>query len=594
MATRNYTTRHNHKAPYEYTSLPQVQKRQKKDTQNTSSQQQQQQQTRVENHVTQTRDVVTQAERVPQQTNNNNQTFNPQIQQEKTQEYSFTEDEILEIEEETNEEINWEHVSYNTRYAILIPVEKIEGENLLNKKRNIEKMIPIGTRYVDTEIKRDNEKTFIKIDFPSNEQLEKMEGYLKINNLDWKRNDYKNKNPLKNRDKEIVVRDIPLGYTSSDIEKHFNIYGDVERVKMGAFGKWQTANIFFKDNEGVQGLATKWSDVIKKDCVRIYPASNYDNVKNARTKYCAKLCNLPRNTTGFDIESFITQQGGKTCFIPRHPESYDRLRYAYINFETKEDLDLVLQDTKEYYFKDQRVFWTEENTKNCNICQAKEHIAKDCPRKGDRARNERRISRLATLYVKTHVEAPNAKNIINKAQRIQGKKSYLEAAKGKTTKQNITTKTNPQTDFETRLSRVENLLEAALFTLQQILKKGEDQEELHKLQTNIKKREETYQQTPTKIPTTIRPPVTKTTLKTPAHPKSQATAQSPLPETLNPIKDNSISIATEVRMAKLERLMEKMMTTINNCEITPKITNNNNLLNMDTDLADNNPNNILS
>ena len=57
MSTRKYTTRNSQKTPYEHTSLPQVQKRARKDT---STNTPQQQQSRNEDHVTQTRDVNTQ------------------------------------------------------------------------------------------------------------------------------------------------------------------------------------------------------------------------------------------------------------------------------------------------------------------------------------------------------------------------------------------------------------------------------------------------------------------------------------------------------------------------------------------------------
>ena len=39
------------------------------------------------------------------------------------------------------------------------------------------------------------------------------------------------------------------------------------------------------------------------------------------------------------------------------------------------------------------------------------------------------------------------------------------------------------------MNRVEKLLKVALFTLQQVIKKGEDQEELENFQKNIKTRE---------------------------------------------------------------------------------------------------------
>ena len=52
--------------------------------------------------------------------------------------------------------------------------------------------------------------------------------------------------------------------------------------------------------------------------------------------------------------------------------------------------------------------------------------------------------------------------------------------------------------MEHQMDRVEKLLKAALFALQQVIKKGEDQEELENFQKSIKTRETINTQTPTK------------------------------------------------------------------------------------------------
>jgi len=242
----------------------------------------------------------------------------------------------------------------------------------------------MGIRYVGTCVKRIDNTTYSKIDFPTHEHMEKMATLFDTKNIKYEVNDYKKRSLTQNdRKNEIVVKDIPLETSQVDIEKHFSSYGDIETIRVKALNQWHTANITFKDMETASIFNDKWSDIVKKDSVRIYTAENFEENKNIRTEFCAKLCNLPRNTTGFDIDDFIKQQGGKTCFIPRHPESYNRLRYAYVCFEKQEDLDRVLQDTKEYYLRNFKVFWTQEKSKNCNICQSPEHLAKNCPRKND-------------------------------------------------------------------------------------------------------------------------------------------------------------------------------------------------------------------
>jgi len=303
--------------------------------------------------------------------------------------------------------------------------------------------------------------------------------------------------------------------------------------------------------------------VIKKDSVRIYLADDFEKNKSIRTEFCAKLCNLPRNTTGFDIADFIEQQNGKTCFIPRHPEIYNRLRYAYVNFENADDLTKVLQDPKEYYLRGFKIFWTPEGSKNCNICQATEHLAKNCPKKNDRRRNEKRITKLAALYERKHVETTNAKTIINQANKITNRKSYSQVATEAHASQTLTARLDT---MENRMDRVEKLLEAALFALQQVIKKGEDQEELENFQKSIKARDTVNAQTPTKsrIPQPRHGNLAQS-IHAPANKNKQIPQQQ-----INPIKDNTLTIASEVRMTKLENMVTKVFNILENCNITPK------------------------
>ena len=578
MATREYVTRNKAKGPYTHTSLPQTQKRQKKDT--TSQEQQTQQQNQIATgHVTQTRDVIISENTFTQNVKQNEGLPSPNVAQSSTATAQatviYTESPNFEQTKETDpladeilDDVNWENVFYNTRHALLIMADNIEGDGLREKRRIMEKIIPMGIRYVRTCVKRINNVTYIKIDFPTHEHMEKMATLFDTKNIKYEVNDYKKRSLTQNdRKNEIVVKDIPLETSQMDIEKHFSSYGDIETIRVKALNQWHTANITFKDTETASIFNNKWSDIVKKDSVRIYTAENFEENKNTRTEFCAKLCNLPRNTTGFDIDDFIKQQGGKTCFIPRHPESYNRLRYAYVCFEKQEDLDKVLYDTKEYYLRNFRVFWTQEKSKNCNICQSPEHLAKNCPRKNDRRRNEKRITKLAALYERKNVETTNAKTVINKAIKINSKKSYSQVATEAHASQTINTRLD---NMESRMNRIEKLLETALFALQQIIKKGEDREELENFRKSIKERDSINAQTPSKKNPPNRPQPTPGNLAQSIHaPNSKGKQTAQLTP---PIKDNTLTIASETRMVKLEALVTKVFNILETCTITPKIT----------------------
>src|SRR5947209_5719926 len=159
---------------------------------------------------------------------------------------------------------------------------------------------------------------FIKIDFPTlKDKLSAMEELDKIN-IEYKTSIKETNDTNDNRKAEIVIRDIPLEINENDIRHHFSSYGSVAKINMRVNGAWQMANLTF-NNENIvsEFFNEKWSDIVRKDSVRIYLAENYEQSKEYRTCFCAKLCNISKNTTGFDIESYIHSIKGKTCFIPR-------------------------------------------------------------------------------------------------------------------------------------------------------------------------------------------------------------------------------------------------------------------------------------
>ena len=169
------------------------------------------------------------------------------------------------------------------------------------------------------------------------------------------------------------------------------------------------------------------------------------------------------------------------------------------------------------------------------------------------------------MYERKNVETTNAKTVINKAIKINSKKSYSQVATEAHISQTINTRLD---NMEGRMNRVEKLLETALFALQQIIKKGEDREELENFRKSIKERDSINAQTPFKKNPSNRPQPTPGNLAQSIHApnsKGKQTAQQ-----ITPIKDNTLTIASEARMAKLEALVTKVFNILETCTITPK------------------------
>jgi hypothetical protein len=527
--------------------------------------------TRSENHVTMTRDVDLTQNATQLNTNNNN---NAQEPLSITTNQTLQDNNLQDIEFDLED---WTDIQYNTRHKIFIPTEKPELKKRLDKKREIENLIPDHIRIVGSDIKYSGDIMYIKIDFPTAKDRLSAVEHLDTNNIQWKTNIQTNEQTPPNRKAEIIVRDIPLEITENDIRRQFNTYGDIQKIILKVNGAWQTANIIYQSEDTVSThFKDKWSDIIRKDSVRIYLAEDYENNKETRNEFCAKLCNLPKHTTGFDIVNYIEEIGGKTCFIPRTKVQYDRVRYAYVNFESKEQLETVLSSQETHYMKNFNIFWTTTDTKTCHICQSRDHLAANCPRLQDRAKNEKRISKLANLYVKKKLDIPSAKNIIKKANNLkqQKQKSYSQVAQEGAGIHNTQTQS-----IEDRLSRIENLLDTALFAIQQIINKGIAQEERLELQKEIDLRNQQINKTPSKPPKSLNTHTNPTNniQKAPAVKKSTNNkTESHKDNTIftsihAPIKDDSISIATDTRMTTLENNMSKVIHLLETLQnTTPK------------------------
>ena len=62
---------------------------------------------------------------------------------------------------------------------------------------------------------------------------------------------------------------------------------------------------------------------------------------------------------------------------------------------------------EEEFIKDNKIFWTETETKTCHVCLSTQHLAAACPKIQDRRRNANRINKLTDLYKRKKVEADN-------------------------------------------------------------------------------------------------------------------------------------------------------------------------------------------
>ncbi|KAG9294108.1 hypothetical protein G9A89_021467 [Geosiphon pyriformis] len=103
----------------------------------------------------------------------------------------------------------------------------------------------------------------------------------------------------------VALQDVSLGVFAADIKIAFSVFGSVACVVLKPAGIWQYM--------------------------------------------MAKLVNLPSGCTAFEISNMISQVGGRTCFIPRSPNSGHYFQFALVTFVSRIDLNSAIVKTEVGY-----------------------------------------------------------------------------------------------------------------------------------------------------------------------------------------------------------------------------------------------------
>ncbi|KAG9303420.1 hypothetical protein G9A89_013746 [Geosiphon pyriformis] len=130
----------------------------------------------------------------------------------------------------------------------------------------------------------------------------------------------------------VVLHDIPLGVSAADIKLALSVFGSVTRVMLKPAGIWQYVVVYFEKLDSAVSALKHWLVLVDKDSVRILPLINQNETILFRDKFKTKLVNLPPGCTAFEISDMISQIDGRTCFIPRFPDSGHCSQFALVTF----------------------------------------------------------------------------------------------------------------------------------------------------------------------------------------------------------------------------------------------------------------------
>ena len=210
---------------------------------------------------------------------------------------------------------DWRTIELTQQHSLFINASHSQGENLLEKKKHLEKVLMACHSLLGSSTKKGHDNAiYVKINFGENEDKLTVCGILDnkeipyLTSIKGKGKDSSvppSDHP--DRSNELVVKDIPLEIKKDDVERKFSYYGKIERIVLKVNFGWQTAHIYYESPDAItDNFQNKWSTTLKKDSVRVFPAKNFDAEISFRQLHTLKLCNLPRGT--LPLTSRITSE----------------------------------------------------------------------------------------------------------------------------------------------------------------------------------------------------------------------------------------------------------------------------------------------
>ena len=310
---------------------------------------------------------------------------------------------------------NWDKDDFITvtnnrkRFKVTINAIHVPGNSFPTKENNLLSVIGSWPGFLDCRRYNDysNREVYFTAQFQTAEQAKDACTRQLFEGNDFKLTALKGRADETTKRRTMIIRDLPL-----DVNKQLlstileNIFGKLETLKLRTAGPWYRADTIFESDELIQQkFENVWSIQYKKDLCRIAPATFSQEDVAARNAHVAKLTCLPFGTTAIDLKDVLDRVKGKTCFIPRTNSRYTRKRFAYISFESEDDLINVLSHSR-VLNGDMELAWDTEDAKTCHKCGSSKHEIVKCPEKINAMEYRDRQRQFTGIYNRYHVQMP--------------------------------------------------------------------------------------------------------------------------------------------------------------------------------------------
>jgi RNA recognition motif. (a.k.a. RRM, RBD, or RNP domain) len=322
-------------------------------------------------------------------------------------------DDVEQMDEDTKDDKkNWITVAGRIRrYKAVINIKNVSGDTNQQKLKKVQQAVSDITNYMGARIHFYNKDQYVMVEFGSKEHMEEACKRKIDENSEFVLQSIQNRGDDEIKNRTVVIRDLPLNMDKEVLKKKMEQYGEgkVTDIKTKVTGPWLTAHVAFESEKSVGTLSNIWSIVYMKDFCRMAPANVTAEEIEQRNRFTAKLTNLPFGITAFDLKEIIEKTNAKICFIPRTRDKYARLRYAFVSFETENELLTAVQGEDQYIIKGQKLRWVEPDKKTCHKCGSPAHLVIDCEEREASYQRKQKLAQFRKVY--TRYRVPNYRKI---------------------------------------------------------------------------------------------------------------------------------------------------------------------------------------
>src|SRR2546430_9756206 len=199
-------------------------------------------------------------------------------------------------------------------------------------------------------------------------------------------------------DRQLLLRKIPLNVHKPVIESYFRKVGDIEKITLSPNEGFQNGTVTFVHPDAMADFRNLlWAVYINGHTILTTPANFSKTERDHRNAHVAILSSFQTNICALDLAPLLSDIGAKSAFIPRQTYKYLQRPWAFLSFESEEQMNCAIDRTG-LAFGHRQLYWSpRDKAENiCVHCGNNSHLYKDCPHRP--IRRDRKSTRLNSSH----------------------------------------------------------------------------------------------------------------------------------------------------------------------------------------------------